>query len=57
MVALNVGAKAHKLELDVSGLLADGQTLKPLYGRAKATVEGGRLALNLPGREAVVLGA
>ena len=57
VVALNVGAKAHKLELDVSGLLADGQTLKPLYGRARATVEGGRLALNLPGREAVVLGA
>jgi glycosidase len=57
IVALNVGEKAEKLTLEVGGLLADGTALSARYGKGKATVEGGRISLTLPGREGVVLSA
>ncbi|MBN8595883.1 MAG: DUF3459 domain-containing protein [Anaerolineae bacterium] len=56
-VAMNVGEKAQKIELDVSGLYADGTVLSAAYGKGKATVEGGRITLNVPGREGIVLTA
>jgi glycosidase len=57
VVALNVGEKAHKIEMDVSNLYTDGTVLQAAYGKGKATVENGRIVLNVPGRSGVVLTA
>lgn len=57
IVALNVGSQAQKLELLTGDLFAEGTALRAIYGRAEATVEGGRVTLNLPAREGCILTA
>lgn len=56
VVSVNAGDKAQKIEVDVSSLYADGTTLSALYGTGKVQVEGGKIRLELPARDGVILG-
>jgi len=57
IIALNVGDKAQKLDIPVKGLVADGTTLKTIYGKGSVTVEGGIAKVNIPARDGVILSA
>lgn len=57
IVAVNVSDKAAKIDIPVKDLLADGTSLKALYGKGNLKVEGGKVRVNLPGRDGLVLGS
>lgn len=56
LVGLNVGTRAHTVDVPVEGYWEDGRVGQTLFGAGQASaVEGGRMRLTLPPREGIVL--
>jgi glycosidase len=55
LVAVNAGEKPHEIQIPVKDLMAEGATLRAVYGKGGGRVIKGKAALTVAGRDGVVM--